>query len=130
MIEPGSTTEILARIFGLYLIAAGMGLLFSRSLFPRMLDELRGGVTLAYLSGILAFAIGAVTLSLHNDWSGPASVVISLIGWLALGEGILLLAVPRPFLNALSRFQLRGVAITGLGALAVLLGIWLLAVGL
>ncbi|MFP3944566.1 MAG: DUF2065 domain-containing protein [Alphaproteobacteria bacterium] len=129
MAEQGPMTEILARIFGLYMIAAGIGVLFSRSLFSRMLDELRGGVTLAYLSGVLAFAVGAVTVSLHNDWAGPPAAVISLIGWLALAEGTLLLAAPRPFLNALARVRLKGGVITGLGAFAVLLGGWLLAAG-
>lgn len=127
MVEQGSMTEILARIFGLYMIAAGVGVLFSRSLFSRMLDELRSGVTLAYLTGLVAFAIGAVTVTLHNEWSNPPAIVISLVGWLALAEGILFLAVPRVFVNALARIRLKGAVISGLGALSVLLGAWLLA---
>ncbi|MFW6027841.1 MAG: hypothetical protein ACOC91_03450 [bacterium] len=130
MFDEGSMTETLARIFGLYMIAAGTGVLFSRSLYSRMIDELRNGVTLAYVTGILAFSVGAVTLSLQEDWSTPRSAVISLIGWLALVEGLLLLAVPRPFLNALARIRIKGAVISGLGAATVLLGAWLLVSGL
>ena len=119
-------TDVLAQIFGLYMTATGIGVLFSRSLFLRMIDELRSGVMVTYLAGIVAFIVGAVTVSLHNEWSRAPAIVISLIGWAALAEGILLLAVPRPFLNALARIRLKGAVVTVLGGAAVLLGIWLL----
>jgi hypothetical protein len=130
MFGQGSMTHMLAQIFGLFMIAAGIGVLFSKSQFARMIAELRDSVTLSYLTGVVAFTVGAVTVSLHNEWTGAPPVVISLIGWTALAEGVLLLAVPRPFLNALARIRLKGAVVTGLGGAAVLLGIWLLVSGL
>jgi len=95
MIADATLTEILARIFGLYMLAVGIGLALNSADLPKMLEEMRQSALAFYLGGLIAFAIGAAVVSLHNDFSGPLAIFISLFGWVALAEGVVILAFPK-----------------------------------
>ncbi len=95
MIADATLTEILARIFGLYMLAVGIGLALNSADLPKMLEEMRQSALAFYLGGLIAFAIGAAIVSLHNDFSGPLAIFISLFGWVALTEGVVMLAFPK-----------------------------------
>jgi uncharacterized protein YjeT (DUF2065 family) len=109
MIADATLTEILARIFGLYMLAAGTGLALNGADLPKMLEEMRQSRLAFYLGGLIAFAIGAATVSLHNDFSGPLAIFITLFGWVALAEGVIMLAFPK----AMRTFAGKFVAMTG-----------------
>ena len=93
-----SLTEFLALAFGLYMIAAGIGLLSEGDNYNQILSEFKDNAALGYIAGIMAFALGVVIVRLHNDWSSVVAGVVSLIGWAALVEGVLMLAFRRAFL--------------------------------
>ena len=95
MIADATLTEILARIFGLYMLAAGIGLALNSADMIKMVEEMRQSRLAFYLGGLIAFAIGAAVVSLHNDFSGPLAIFISLFGWVALAEGVVILAFPK-----------------------------------
>ena len=121
---PETVTETLALFAGLYLFAAGLGLLLDPKGYAAMLDEFRANGALAYLAAIAAFILGAFIVTVHNVWTGPTAILVSLIGWAALVEGVLLLVMRRKFLDifaplaANARFMsLMGAATAAIGAL-------------
>ena len=61
---------------------------------------------LAYLSGVITFVIGAALVGLHDRWNDFLSGFVSLIGWAALIEGVLLLALPRHFIGFFAKLKL------------------------
>jgi len=95
MFADATLTEILARIFGLYMLAAGIGLALNGDNMLKMIEEMRQSALAFYLGGLIAFAIGAAIVSLHNDFSGPLAIVVTLFGWVALAEGVIMLAFPK-----------------------------------
>ncbi len=95
MIADATLTVILARIFGLYMLAAGIGLALNSANLAKMLEEMRQSTFAFYLGGLIAFAIGAAVVGLHNDFSSPLAIFISLFGWVALAEGVVMLAFPK-----------------------------------
>jgi hypothetical protein len=99
MIETLSTTQILGVIIGLYMVAAGIGLLTGRGSYATVIDELRDNTALGYLTSVFVFVLGAVIVAVHNHWTGPVAIVVSLVGWAALIEGVLMLAIRRPLLG-------------------------------
>ena len=123
---PETMTDTLALFLGLYMLAAGTGLLLDRKAFEGAIETLRGNPMLTYLAAILAFTIGAAIVTLHNDWSGPTAILISLIGWGALIEGVLMLALQRPFLDLAAKIPMTAAVMTPFGLLTVALGVWLL----
>jgi len=124
-----TVTEIFARIYGLYLLAAGIGLIADRALYTRAVAEFRDSPALVLLGGIAAFLIGAATVSLHNVWTGWPAILISLIGWIALIEGLLYIAA-RPLMTRLiARLSIPPSVATAIGIVVALIGLALLWAG-
>ncbi|MGI9407910.1 MAG: hypothetical protein ACR2O4_16155 [Hyphomicrobiaceae bacterium] len=130
MIENLSTTNTLAALIGLYFLAAGTGLLVERIRMSAMLRELCEQPMLGYLGGLIAFAIGGAIVAVHNDWSSFLSGFVSLIGWIALAEGVLMLAVPKWFLGLVERWALSTGFVATMGAATLIAGAALLIAGL
>jgi len=99
MFESLSHTQSLAALIGLYFLAAGVGLLRDRDALIQMFQELKTQPMLGYLGAVLAFAIGGAIVAVHNDWSTWLSSFVSLVGWISLVEGTLLLAARTWFLE-------------------------------
>lgn len=96
-------SDYIIMMMGIYLLAAGIGLFIDRAGAKAMISEFYNQPALSYLAGIIAFVFGAVLLRLHHDWSSFQNGVISLVGWAAMIEGVLLLAVRRQYLGLFLR---------------------------
>ena len=116
-----SITLMLAKIIGLYLIAVGVGAMLTPNRMGEVLEGLRNNAGLTFVTGIVAFAIGAALVLIHNDWQDLIASAVSAIGWIALVKGFFLLALPQPFLTFGSLFQnaflmrIWGLVVTALG---------------
>ncbi|MFW6024240.1 MAG: hypothetical protein ACOC8P_01320 [Dichotomicrobium sp.] len=97
MIESYTVTQVIAAFIGLYMLAGGAGMLAERDVWSKVIEGVADSPALGYLAGIIAFVIGAAIVAVHNRWGTPLEVVVSLIGWAGLIEGMLMLAVRRPF---------------------------------
>ncbi len=110
------TTGTIASLIGLYFVAAGVGLLVDRDFCAKVIAELNDQTLLGFLGGIVVFVIGGTIVAVHNDWSGLLSGFVSLFGWVALAEGVLILAFQKWFLGLFSGFDLSPSVITVFGA--------------
>ena len=117
----------LAEAIGLYMIIVGIGGLVSPSRWRAMMDDLDRSPGLVMALGFPVFVVGAALVLIHSIWTDPLAVIVSLIGYVALFEGALLLATPAPLL----RMGRRAVRFTRLWAgISILLGILLFLAGL
>ncbi len=97
-------------------------------------DILKGSIdspALYYLFGLLALVLGFLLVTFHNEWSMSWSVIITIFGWIALIEGVLIIAYPPLFIK-ISNWMVKkdkflrvyaGLALL-LGALFLILGFW------
>ncbi len=122
MFSSFNLTDFLALIFGLYLFAAGVGLLLDGDEYQSMLDEFYENPALGYISGILVFVLGAVVVRLHDDWSSFTAGLVTLLGWAMLVEGFLLLAFRRQFLGFFAKLNISGKVYSLFGFVAVIAG--------
>jgi hypothetical protein len=74
--------------------------------------------------------LGAVMVAVHNLWTDPLAIVVSLVGWGALIEGVLMLAIRRPFLNFVRVVPFTAATMVPCGIAAIVLGAVLLYAGL
>jgi len=130
MIETLSVTQILAIFLGLYMVAAGIGLITDRDAYATLIDDLRENTALGYVTGAFVFVLGAAMVSVHNLWTGPLAVVVSVFSWGALIEGVLMLAVRRQFLGLVNVVPFTGATVLPFGIAAIVLGLVLLYAGL
>ena len=130
MIETLSVTQILAVFIGLYMVAAGIGLLTDRNGYATLIDDLRENAALGYVTGVFVFALGAAMVAVHNLWTGSLAIVVSLFGWGTLVEGVLLLAIRRPSLSLVKVIPFTPATMVPYGIAAIVFGAVLLYAGL
>jgi hypothetical protein len=84
-------TVFLARAIGLFIVLLVAGLL-ARGSAAVETTAADGPVMLAY--AIISLAMGVAMIVGHNVWSGSVTaVVVTLVGWLILAKGMLLLVL-------------------------------------
>jgi len=120
------TLHLLVMI-GAYELAAGIAGLTGRISWPALLDEFERSPALTFITGFMVYILGAVLILVHNIWTDVPAIIVSLIGWIATAEGILIMIAPGPLL-ALSRPLVRSQRAISL--FAVLFGIVLILLGL
>ncbi len=122
MIDGLSVTQILAVLLGLYFMSAGVGLITKREIINGMIEALLESPMLAYLGGVVVFAIGGAMVSVHNQWDGLLQGFVSFVGWAALVEGILLLACSQWFLGIFKDWRISPGFATVLGGFTAVFG--------
>ena len=100
MAQGGDIPAWIAFFVGLYALAAGVGEIRSPGGWGVMLKEFERGLALRYLTGLITLALGA-TIYLVNPWVPEdwLAIVVSVIGGIAIAEGLLMLAAGERFLN-------------------------------
>lgn len=117
----------LAEAIGLYMIVVGLGGLVAPLRWRQVMDDLDRSPALVIAIGFAVFAVGAALVLIHSIWTDPLAIIVSLIGYVALVEGALLLAVPAPLLK-IGRWSMQftrvwAIISIGLGILLFLAGL-------
>lgn len=116
------TSTLIARLFAPLYLSIGLGMFLSPKYYKKMLGELTHATTLAYLGGTIALVIGVLIVTYHNAWEGNWTLIITLMGWLTLLKGVLLLMIPEPFIELISPL-IKSRALPVVGAVALGLGL-------
>ena len=114
-------------LIGVYELAAGIAGLTARIDWPSLLDELERSPALTFVTGFMAFVVGAAINLAHHHWTDLPAIIVSAIGWIALVEGVMLMVCPKPLLRV-SRRLVRNQKLISL--LAAAFGLILIALGL
>ena len=129
MAQTSQISAWIAFFLGLYLLAAAVGELRSANGWWMMLKEYERSPALRFLTGAFTLALGA-TIYLVNPWRPDdwLSIAVSVLGGVAIAEGLLVLAAGERFVH-ISRALLgrAGGVWAGLTALA---GVALVLVGM
>jgi len=123
-------TIFLSKLLGLYSVLVGLAMLAHRQASIETIKALVHNAPVMYVAGVMALAAGLAMVLGHNVWHGGVlPVVVTLVGWLSLIKGLLIL-----FLSA----QLAGGCLLGghyelhfylNAAIAIILGAYLTYAG-
>jgi hypothetical protein len=119
---------LLARLIGPLYLVVGVGLLLNQSYYRDMLRNLPAGGMLYYLSGAIALTFGVAVLLFHNLWVADWRVILTILGWLGVAKGILLLVFPRAAIR-FTAWTARSSLLLASAIFALLLGNWFCYVG-
>lgn len=90
-----TTLSILtAKILALLYISAGVAALRGKSSYGKIVDDLERSPALTFVTGFIALVFGAVLTAYHNLWVKDWRVLVTVVGWLSLAKGVLLIASP------------------------------------
>lgn len=119
------SANFIAQIIGLLFSIDAVGVLINTAIYRRMVEEFTESPALRYLGGILALFFGLFILNLNNAWTADWTVIITIIGWLSVVKGVLLIVFPNVFLH-LSNWMRKGDAVMRyMGIIYLLLGLFL-----
>jgi hypothetical protein len=95
-------TNYLAKLLGLFSILIGLAMIARRQDMVVAVDALVRDPALLLIAGLIVLAIGLAMALAHSRWSGGAlPVVVTIIGWLILIRGLLVLFAPAATVAAL-----------------------------
>ena len=89
------TSIFIAKIIGIIYTSFGIGLLLNVKHFKTELPKLLENTAFHIFGGLIAIIIGMLIIENHNYWEKSWTIVITLIGWIALIKGILFIAFPK-----------------------------------
>lgn len=88
------TSIILAKVLGIFTIVKGLFILFKKADCKKLVDEMIDSHSATIVIGAVEFLAALFLVINHNVWSGGFPVVITLIGWIMLIDGLFALLMP------------------------------------
>lgn len=88
-------TLFLAKVFGLYLLVVGAGILFNKKGFEGAVNEIVASHGLAYISALVTLVIGILLILTHNVWVADWPVIITILAWVIFIKGALRVVYPK-----------------------------------
>lgn len=76
-------------------MSLGAGILFSSNYYKKAFVKLLENSTFLILGGFIAIILGILILENHNIWVKNWTVIITIIGWVALIKGVILIVFPK-----------------------------------
>lgn len=92
---------LIAKIIAVIYLSASLGGFFSRDYYRSLADDMYKNAALTYMMGFIAVIAGFLIVHHHNIWGGDWTVLITILGWISLIKGILIMAFPK-FMQRLS----------------------------
>ena len=90
-------TFFLAQFLGWYFFIVGLIFLVRGKALTEWLPRLFEDKSFLLIGGLLTLIYGLVTVILHNVWVADSRVIITILGWLSLIGGALLIGFPERY---------------------------------
>jgi len=93
-------TLFLSRLLGLYFLICGLAMIVHKQIFTSALATVPGNpMAMLWISLLISLA-GLAMVLVHNVWSKcPVVVIVTVLGWLTLIQGIVYLLLPAKWLE-------------------------------
>jgi hypothetical protein len=89
-----SRTAFLSKLIGFYAIAIAIALIVNKEMMAATVTGLFKDPSIVLVYAVMALGIGLAIVIGHNVWSGAAAIIVTIIGWLSLFKGLVLLLLP------------------------------------
>jgi hypothetical protein len=86
---------LVAKILALTYISAGIAVLSGKITFSKIAEDFERSQGLTFVSGFITLIIGMLLVHYHNIWLKDWTVLITIIGWVTLLKGFMLIAFPQ-----------------------------------
>lgn len=88
-----NTIQFLAQLWGFSLVVVGLALLISQKQLRNMLDFM-GDQNRFLMHAVMRIVLGIASVLTYNVWDNSWQVIITILGWLMLLSGLVMLFTP------------------------------------
>jgi hypothetical protein len=120
----------LATAYGVGIVIVALAALTGAARLAAVLADFERSPGLSFIAALFAIVLGLVLVMLHNLWTDPAAVVVTLLGWLVLFKGALILAAPEGLMKFASAASASAGTVRAWGLVALVLAAVYLFIGL
>ncbi len=116
---------LVAKILAITYLSAGIAAISGKITFKKIIEDFEKSSGLTFISGFITLVIGMLLVAYHNIWVTDWIVLITIVGWIALLKGIILIAFPQfilSFKNMYKNTYIWGVLMIVLGLIFVYFG--------
>ena len=93
------STTYLAALFGTYILVVSSAMIFNRELLLVTMIEFIDSTAILFLTGILTLTLGISVVFFHNIWVADWRILVTLIGWIAVFKGAMIIIAPGPLIK-------------------------------
>lgn len=98
--QQGQTrTRLFSRMLGPFWLIISAAAVGRASDMRTLLSEFEANSIWSWVTGAFVLAGGLIIVALHQYWRSTAAVIVSLLGWLLVLRGVLLLTFPTAFIS-------------------------------
>lgn len=115
------------QVLGIIYLAVGLGMIINTKDYKKMISDFSENNSVKYISGVLALFVGYLLVTFFSSDSWNSTLVLTVIGWIAIVKGVLILIFPKLMNKIIKRIKER--LIFSIGILAVVLGIVFIYLG-
>jgi hypothetical protein len=94
----------IAKIAAVIYLCVGLGALFNKKHFMRVLEDYAKDAGLDYLGALMALILGFLMINVYNVWAWNWTVLITLLGWGSLLKGAIHLLFPEQTMILTQRY--------------------------
>ncbi|MDD5613525.1 MAG: hypothetical protein PHQ54_00435 [Candidatus Omnitrophica bacterium] len=113
------TAVLVARTLAVIYLSAGIAALGGRVSWSKLIEDFQRSSGLTFFSGFITLVLGMLIVTYHNIWVKNWTVLVTIIGWMALFKGVTLILFPQ-FISSFKGIYKNG----------RLLGVFMIALGL
>jgi hypothetical protein len=89
---------LIAKIISVIYISSGIAVLIGTLKISDFVNEFEKSPTLTFLSGCIGIIFGTILVNYHNIWVKNWTVMITIISWIMLVGGVLVVMIPKSLL--------------------------------
>ena len=124
-----ATTLMFARMLGPFLVITGATAIVRAAEMPSLVAQFDASSLWAWVGGAFILLVGLFIVAAHRSWRGATAITVSLVGWLIMLRGLLLLSFPGTFVSMANRMVRAQGAWIAACIVLVLVGVYLTYVG-
>lgn len=102
-VAQSAATRAFARVLGPFFTIASATVVARSPNMRVLLTEFGASAVWPWVTGAFVLIAGIIVVALHPYWRGLTAVIVSLLGWIMVIRGILLMAFPDFFMSIANR---------------------------
>lgn len=119
------STIAIAQVLGIFFVIAGISIVANGKATAAAVEESVQNKGMLFMWGIFALLIGAVIVVFNNVWTSGLTLIVTILGWLALIKGTFILLLPGAAASLYKKYGKSGLLVVA-GVVMVALGLVLL----
>jgi len=88
-------TLLVTKIFGVYLVVAGVFIIFKGKTIPYLLKDFFDHPAVCYLTGVILLFLSSMYLIQYNIWDGTWKTLVTVFVWITLIKGLTYIFAPK-----------------------------------